>query len=1159
MKKLLIGVLTFLSVAAQAQISTPTQQPAQLSSTSSISTQVIQASSSYPTPASGTVIFSETFSNGLLGDGNNGFWTVYGTPSTATWEYRGTSTTPDFTMGSRGAYATNQGPIQSATTSNGFFIFDSDYLDNGGVAGNFGQGSSPSPHTGYFESPTIDLSSYGGAYIQISSYYRRFMSNANIQFSTNGGSSWPYTINLYGDNNAIYPIATNASTSTNDVTATYLPTGIAGNPNVKFRFVFDGTPSNANGSGYYYWMIDDVKLIDSPHHDLETSQIYFNGIADSNSYGYTYKKIPVRQAQSFGMTLGSTHHNKGSYDQTSVSTKVKVSGVSNTLLSSSATIPVIASGTSDSINTGVFTPNTGIGTYKLDFYSNADSLDQVPSNDTMSYSFDVTANQYSWTDTADIGYFPIGGTSTYEICSKFDFTANDTVVGMQVEFYHNLSNTYNNLVPGIDMLQFRIIDATQFNSNNQFTGTNIAEYNQGTTSYTVVPADLGNIITVPITHKAATPTILPGSYFACVKTSNHNVFIMSDSEKSQQYWRPGTTLADNDNQNNWNGFRITPSITVLTKMDSIQCASFNLSGVTTAVDSAFTGSITAVANGGMAPYTYNWTSPSGNILTGDSLVGLTQSGIYSLTITDINGCSSPVLNQNLMGCVGLTNVSLTANKTNASGPGQMDGAIDITTNGGSGNFIFNWTGPNGYSATTEDISSLGAGSYTITVSDAQCPAILDSMTLSIVDTNNSTPCTGVVIQATTAVFDSIVTNGSIHVTSTIGGTAPYVYVWTYPNGTVANGNPITGLSQAGNYTLVIIDANGCSSTPHSVSYGLCTGIAPLTVSATQTDVSVPGASDGAVDLTVSGGTGAYNYSWTSMGGFSATTQDINGIPVGFYFVTVSDAQCPQLDTVLFFNIANYTPCNGVVVSATITEDETSQTNGSISLVPSGGTAPYTYDWTFPDGSTHTGDSQTGLSIAGDYQILITDSLGCTSPLIIHNLAGCVGLQDLVYSAIDTDLSGTGASDGAIDVTLSGGSGNYAFYWTGPNGYSNSTEDITGLDQGTYHLVAVDSMCPTLLVNDSFNLYVTSIRDITLAAAIQLYPNPNRGTFTVEVEGANEVIELRVMNVVGQMVHGSTIENANYKEQIHLNAQAGLYFIELKSKSGKKEILKMIVH
>ena len=124
--------------------------------------------SSVKVPKSVTPIWSEDFSNGIPSTWIN---------STVPWEYRGPSTTPNTSVGSRGAYASNQTAIQSPTAQNGFMIFDSDYYDNYGTAGAFGTGpypSNPNGHIGTLTTESIDLSAYSAVSLIFNSYYREY-------------------------------------------------------------------------------------------------------------------------------------------------------------------------------------------------------------------------------------------------------------------------------------------------------------------------------------------------------------------------------------------------------------------------------------------------------------------------------------------------------------------------------------------------------------------------------------------------------------------------------------------------------------------------------------------------------------------------------------------------------------------------------------------------------------------------------------------------------------------------------------------------------------------------------------------------------------------------------------------------------------------------
>ena len=104
------------------------------------------------------IIFSEDFASGIpVTWSNTGRSNGVDNPN-AVWEYRGATGAQPATVGSRGAYGNPAATILSPTAANGFVIFDSDFLDNAGTAGNFGGGIAPSPHYSTLVSPVIDLS-----------------------------------------------------------------------------------------------------------------------------------------------------------------------------------------------------------------------------------------------------------------------------------------------------------------------------------------------------------------------------------------------------------------------------------------------------------------------------------------------------------------------------------------------------------------------------------------------------------------------------------------------------------------------------------------------------------------------------------------------------------------------------------------------------------------------------------------------------------------------------------------------------------------------------------------------------------------------------------------------------------------------------------------
>ena len=139
----------------------------------------------------GDVIYSFDFNSGIPTG-----WSNAGSSSAALWEYRGAATTPSNAVGSRGAYASGD-PIASSSASNGFMIFDSDFLDNGGVAGAFGTGLAPAPADGQLITGVMDFSATPNVTLTMESFCRQFASGFFVSFSTDGGATFNDTLNIH--------------------------------------------------------------------------------------------------------------------------------------------------------------------------------------------------------------------------------------------------------------------------------------------------------------------------------------------------------------------------------------------------------------------------------------------------------------------------------------------------------------------------------------------------------------------------------------------------------------------------------------------------------------------------------------------------------------------------------------------------------------------------------------------------------------------------------------------------------------------------------------------------------------------------------------------------------------------------------------------------
>jgi len=423
------------------------------------------------------------------------------------------------------------------------------------------------------------------------------------------------------------------------------------------------------------------------------------------------------------------------------------------------------------------------------------------------------------------------------------------------------------------------------------------------------------------------------------------------------------------------------------------------------------GSATVNATGGLPPYTFLWSGGQ----TTQTVSGLTA-GTYTVTVTDFSQCAATA-------SVTLTQpgspLSISETHTSVICQGQNNGSIDITVTGGTPPYTYIWN--NG--STTEDLSGLGGGNYTVTVTDAN----LCSATLSVVLAEP------VLLSCTVTGTKPTCFNGNdgTATVSVAGGDAPYNYLWSNGQTTVS----ATGL-QAGTYTVVVTDANGCTT---SCETTISNPAALLLEVEKDKDASCFGAQDGTAEALPSGGTSPYTYLWSN----GQTTKIATGLGAGTYTVTVTDAAgCTKSGSV---TISEPPPLvvSLVKVNATCNDGN----DGTATSTVTGGTPSYTYSWnTVPVQTTGTA---TGLS-KGVYTITVTDANGCTkSASITVSQPSAINI-----SITKTNATCNGVADGTATASVSGGVGPYSYSW---NTVPVQTSSVaTGLSAGTYTLTVTDS-------------------------------------------------------------------------------------------------------
>ena len=432
------------------------------------------------------------------------------------------------------------------------------------------------------------------------------------------------------------------------------------------------------------------------------------------------------------------------------------------------------------------------------------------------------------------------------------------------------------------------------------------------------------------------------------------------------------------------------------------------------------GSVTAIPNAGTPPYTYAWNTIP--IQTTATVNGL-SAGMYSVTVTDGAGCQvtgdvTVIEPDSLLLSMATLDESCFGN----------DGEAQVTATGGTGPYTYAWSG----SQTTDVITGLAQGSYTVTVTDANgCQAV------AVATINDG--CAGCAMSLSIATnniscFDEA--DGSITVTPNFG-VYPYTYLWS--NGGASTDSIQTNLT-AGTYVVTVIDAINCIQsdtlyltqpdeliTFENIVAESCTG------------------NDGQLTIIPQGGTAPYNYLWNTNP--PQTTASIVGLAAGDYAVAVIDANgCTISDTL---TVPDGCPC-GVTLQTVQSGESCTGLDGTASVIASGGVAPYSYQWS--TSASDTFSTISGLAF-GVYSVTVTDSSGCATPTSVTVVDSCN--CGMILSGSSTGETCYAGGDGTATVEIDGiGQAPFTFAWSTTPTQTNQT--ATGLSQGTYTVTVTDA-------------------------------------------------------------------------------------------------------
>lgn len=504
---------------------------------------------------------------------------------------------------------------------------------------------------------------------------------------------------------------------------------------------------------------------------------------------------------------------------------------------------------------------------------------------------------------------------------------------------------------------------------------------------------------------------------------------------------------------NFNAVFDDPGIYTITHQ-SINGACMDVKTATIAVTPGITSSLSTSGGGCAGPtgfgtatvsvststvgLTYSW-APSGG--TGNVETNIPFNTTYSVTMSN-GGCiitKTVVITNNPPPSV--TSFSVTSPLCN----GQSNGIAAVNLTSGNAPFSFTWSPT--VTQTTQTVTGVSAGTYSVFVLDnngcstASVVTVVEPAILTLTASPSSTICSGNTVSLTC---------------SSNGGTPSYSYTWN-PGNLNGSSPVVITPSATTQYTCSTNDTHGCSTTQTvNVAVGL-----PLSFSVYSTSIC---ASSGSVTLTpsiTSIGNGApYTYTWSNGATTPTTSVPANTTPGSDnYTVTISDG-CTIPSAVAIFTVVT-TTAPAVSSFNVVSPLCNGQLTGTVSANLAGGSAPFSFTWS--PTITQTTQTVTGIG-AGTYSVIVLDYAGCTTASVVN--VSEPSILSLTTSASSTICSGNSTT---INCSALDGTPVYSYTWNPGNlngsspvivtpttstQYTCSVKDLNGCAQTQTMLVTV---------------------------------------------------------------------------------------------------------
>jgi hypothetical protein len=525
------------------------------------------------------------------------------------------------------------------------------------------------------------------------------------------------------------------------------------------------------------------------------------------------------------------------------------------------------------------------------------------------------------------------------------------------------------------------------------------------------------------------------------------------------------------------GYTVSKAITQINKIlvSSKMSSSATLSSPI--LCNAGTGSVNVIGNGGFSP------------LTGTGTMVGVKAGNQSYFVSDVNGCKSEAK----ITVVEPTAIAISGTPNTESTCGAKDGKVDVSVSGANAPYTYSWSNL----ATTQNIASLAAGLYTLTVTDKNnCTKSKDFIVAAI-----GAPVVSATITQPIKCFGG---NATVNVTVTSGGQSPF------------SGIGVQNNQKSGDKFYTVTDKNNCTS----VAKLTITEPTQLVASAVVSDSIKCNGGDAKVLVSATGG--VLNY--TGLG-------EITQVKAGSHNYTVIDANnCVSIANIVVSEPA-LLAANATIKSAI----NCHYGSGVVAVSATGGTLPY----------TGIGDK---LNVkAGLKTYTVTDGKGCVaSPSVTLTEPTLLEVDRTSVSASNDTIK-----DGKAIVIPTGGTTPYTYAWKDNETLNllNVNNDTVVVKAGAYAITVTDKngcSAKTSVTVDALHFVSVAKMDFS---GIKTYPNPVIDVLTIRLN-ADQETKLSLTTLAGQEVvtktmHGNTTVNLEMS-----TLSSGMYLLRLTNSSGE---------